>query len=104
MINSYVKTLTPKQKAKLKGLANGISQRYLLGKADLDENFLVTVDKALEAKELIKVGILQNSDQEKEELCDLLKKRLDCEIVQLLGRVITIYRPSKKDPKIVLPK
>ncbi len=97
-------TLKGKQKAYLRGLANRIDHRYLLGKNEPDEGFYEILDKALEAKELIKVGILQNSDQEKEELCDLLKKRLDCEIVQLLGRVITIYRPSKKDPKIVLPK
>ena len=100
MINSYVKTLTPKQKAKLKGLANGISQRYLLGKADLDENFLMTIDKALEAKELIKVGLLQSCVATPKEIAGVLENRLGAQTVQVIGRVIVLYRRSVKDPKI----
>lgn len=102
MIDSYKKTLTPKQKAKLKGLANGISQRYLLGKSELDEGFLVNVDKALEAKELIKVGLLQNCESEPKEIAATLERKLGAETVQIIGRVIVLYRRSVKDPKIEL--
>lgn len=102
MIDAYQKKLTPKQKAKLKGLANPISQRYLLGKADLDEGFLVTVDKALEAKELIKVGLLQTCVATPKEIAETLEKRLGAQTVQIIGRVIVLYRRSLKDPKIEL--
>jgi RNA-binding protein len=60
------------------------------------------LDKALEAKELIKVSLLQNSDLDKDEVAEELEKKLDCGIVQTIGRVIVIYRPSKKHKKIVI--
>ena len=96
--------LTPKQKAYLKGLGNRIEQRYLLGKNEPEDGFYELLDKALEAKELIKVGLLQNSSVDEDLLCENLEKRLNCDIVQRIGRMILIYRPAKKDPKIVLPK
>ena len=96
--------LTPKQKAYLKGLGNRIDQRYLLGKNEPEDGFYELLDKALEAKELIKVGLLQNSSVDEDELCLKLEKRLHCEIVQRIGRMILIYRANEKSPKIVLPK
>lgn len=94
--------LTPKQRAKLKGLANGISQRYLLGKSELDQSFLTMVDKALEAKELIKVGLLQSCEASPREVGEKLEEALGAYIVQTIGRIVILYRPSKKDPRITL--
>ncbi len=93
---------TPKQRAKLKGLANGISQRYLLGKSELDQSFLTMVDKALEAKELIKVGLLQSCEASPREVGEKLEEALGAYIVQTIGRIVILYRPSKKDPRITL--
>jgi len=94
--------LSPKDRAKLKGLANGISQRYLLGKSDLDDAFLNLIDKALEAKELIKVGLLQSCEATPREVGERLEEALGAYIVQTIGRIVILYRPSKKDPKIHL--
>ena len=95
--------LRPYQKAFLKGLANPISQRYLLGKEEPDASFIDELDKALEAKELIKVGLLQTASVEPKELAKDLEKTLGAEVVQIIGRVIVLYRRSKKHPKIVIP-
>ena len=86
----------------LKGLANPIRNRYLLGKGELDEAFLNLVDNALEAHELIKVGLLQNSSSKPKDIAAELEEKLKCGIVQIIGRVIVVYRPSKKNPRIVL--
>ena len=91
--------LTGKQKQQLKALGNSIDHRYLFGKGDVDQAFLKQIDDALEAHELIKVGLLQN---ETKEIGNILSKELNCEIVQLIGRVILIYRKSKKNPRITL--
>ena len=99
---TYVPTLTPKQRAKLKGLANGISHRYLLGKSELDEGFLVSIDNALEAKELIKVGLLPTCSMKPEEVGKLLFDRLRAHTVQTIGRVVVLYRRSQKHPRIEL--
>ena len=99
---TYENKLTPKQKAKLKALANPISHRYLLGKAEPDEGFLVAIDKALEAKELIKVGLLQSCAEKPTEVAATLEKRLRASTVQIIGRVIVLYRRAQKNPKIEL--
>jgi len=94
--------LTPKQRAYLKSLANPIDKRYLIGKGNLDENIVAMLDKALEANELIKVGVLPASSQESEDIAAELEKKLDCGIVQTIGRVIVLYRKSKRNPRIVI--
>ncbi|MCR5491758.1 MAG: YhbY family RNA-binding protein [Bacilli bacterium] len=95
--------LRPYQKAYLKSLANGISHRYLLGKEDPDAAFLDELDKALEARELIKVGLLQTAAVEAKDLAKELEEKLGAEAVQVIGRVIVLYRRSKKHPKIEIP-
>ena len=99
---AYEVTLTPKQRAKLKALANPISQRYLLGKAEPDDGFVSSIEAALEAKELIKVGLLQSCTATPDDVAATLQKRTGCHIVQVIGRVIVIYRRSKKHPTIKL--
>ena len=94
--------LTPKQRAKLKAMANTIHDRYQFGKGEVDDAFVELIDKALEAKELIKVGLLQNAEISAEELANELVKKLDCGLVQKIGRVVILYRPSKKHPTIEL--
>ena len=100
MIRPYRVTLTPKQRAKLKGMANGISHRYLLGKDEIDEGFLVSIDTALEAKELIKVGLLQSCSSKPADVAKELQERLNAHVVQVIGRVIVLYRRSQKHPTI----
>ena len=95
--------LKPYQKAYLKKLANPISHRYLIGKGGLDDKFVVELNNALEARELIKVGILQNASCEPKEIAEELAERLNADLVQIIGRVMVYYRKSKKNPKIVVP-
>ena len=92
------------QKRYLKGLANPISHRYLLGKGEIDESFLSQIDSALEAKELIKVGLNGNCSLTPEEAGEILSSKTGAELVQIIGHVIVLYRRSKKNPKIVLPQ
>ncbi|MCR5490520.1 MAG: YhbY family RNA-binding protein [Bacilli bacterium] len=91
-----------KQKRQLRAMANTISKRHLLGKGAPDEAFFDSIDKALEANELIKIGILETSETSPEELTGMLEEKLGCEVVQVIGRVLVVYRRSKKNPRIVL--
>ena len=95
--------LKPFQKAYLKILANPISHRYLIGKGGLDDKFVAELNDALEARELIKVGILQNASCEPKQIAEELAERLNADLVQVIGRVMVYYRKSKKNPKIVVP-
>ena len=91
--------LTPKQRAILKSHANSISNRHLLGKGEIDEAFIHALDVSLEAHELIKVGLLQTVSYTPKEVADICCEKLGCDIVQIIGKVIVLYRVSKKHPR-----
>jgi RNA-binding protein len=73
-----------------------------IGKGGIGENLIKTVDDALEAKELIKLSVLENSDESARSAADTLAEETDAEVVAVLGRKIVLYRESKKHKKIEL--
>ena len=61
-----------------------------------------TLWDALEARELIKVQVLKNAPYETREACGLLCEAVHADPVLCVGNRFVIYRPARKDPKIVL--
>lgn len=95
--------LTSKQRAYLRGLANALEPALLIGKGGLSENMTGEIDAVLEAKELIKIKILNNSLEEPREVSHELAGRLGAEVVQVIGGKFVLYRQSEENPTIVLP-
>ncbi|AGX41657.1 ribosome assembly RNA-binding protein YhbY [Clostridium saccharobutylicum] len=95
--------ITGKQRAYLRGLANDITPIFQIGKFGIEENFLIQVSQALEARELIKIKVLENSGLDTREASDLICKKIKCEGIQAIGSKITLYKKSKNKPKIELP-
>lgn len=96
--------ITSKQRSYLRSLANNLEPIFQIGKGGLEESFLKQIDEALEARELIKVNVLNNSGYEAREASDFICERLNCEGIQAIGNKIVLYRKSQKKPKIELPK
>ncbi|NLW40750.1 MAG: ribosome assembly RNA-binding protein YhbY [Tissierellia bacterium] len=96
--------LTGKQRSYLKGLANTMDPIFQIGKNGITENFIKQVDDALEARELIKIKVLNNSFLEPKEVANDLAEKLDAEFVQSIGNKFVLYRESKEKKKIQLPK
>lgn len=94
--------MTSRQRAYLKGLANKIDARYQLGKDGIDGNFTSMIDKALEAKELIKVHVLNNSDLSAKDACNEICRLTKAYPIQVIGSRFVIYRESKENPQISL--
>ncbi len=94
--------ITGKQRAKLRGMANQIPALYQVGKDGITENILKQFDDALEARELIKVHILESALLETREAADEIAKKLNAEAVQAIGSKFVLYRKSKNNPKIEL--
>ena len=99
--------LTSKQRAQLRGLANGIDTILHVGKDGLGDNLIKQADDALEARELIKGKVLENSMLTAREAAEDLAKATRSEVVQVIGTKFVLYRQShnkdKKD-RIVLVK
>jgi RNA-binding protein len=96
--------LTGKQRSYLKGLGNNIEPIFQLGKNGLSENFTKQVEEALEARELIKIKILQNCSLEAKEVGIQLAEETGAELVQSIGSKFILYRESKDNKRIELPK
>ena len=94
--------ITSKQRSYLRGLANTIPTIFQLGKEGINENFLKQIDDALEARELLKVNVLDNSGLGAREASDVICAELKCEGVQAIGSKFVLYRKSRNKPKIEL--
>ncbi|GFN34499.1 ribosome assembly RNA-binding protein YhbY [Tepidimicrobium xylanilyticum] len=96
--------LTGKQRSYLKALANTMDPIFQVGKNGITENFVKQVDEALEARELIKIKILNNSHLDPTEVANELMEKTNAEFVQSIGNKFVLYRESKENKKIQLPK
>ena len=92
--------LTSKQRAQLRGLANSIDTILIVGKDGIGDNLVKQADDALEARELIKGKVLENSLMSALEAAEAMTPLTRSEVVQLIGTKFVLYRPShKKDEK-----
>ncbi len=96
--------MTGKQRAYLRGIANGIEAKYQIGKGGIDEETVEMVNLALEANEIIKIKILENAFLDTRSACDEICEATGAEPVQCIGNKFVIYRESKKNKTIILPK
>ncbi|NLY61583.1 MAG: ribosome assembly RNA-binding protein YhbY [Clostridiales bacterium] len=95
--------LTSKQRSYLRGMANGIDSIFQVGKGGINQNLIKQLDDALEARELIKVNVLPNAEEDVKDIFHRMAQELSAEEVQVIGNRFVIYRKSKKNPKIELP-
>ncbi|HKM01108.1 MAG TPA: ribosome assembly RNA-binding protein YhbY [Sedimentibacter sp.] len=88
--------LTGKQRSFLKALANSVDSIMQIGKGGITENVLNQIDDALEARELIKISILNNSMLEAKETANEIAESVGAEYVQSIGNKFVLYRESKQ--------
>ena len=94
--------MTGKERAALRRMANTIQPIFQIGKGGVGEAMLEQLGMALDARELIKITVLETADVTAREACDVLCQALGAEPVQCIGRKVTIYRRNDKEPKIQL--
>lgn len=104
IINLMEDNMTSKQRAYLKSLAMKIDPIYNIGKGSISPELVQGVRDALEARELIKVGVLQNCMDDPKELATVLAERTRSQVVQVIGKKIVLYKESKNRKRIELPK
>ena len=95
--------MTSKQRAYLRSLANTMQPIVHVGKDGVNDNMIKQVWDALEARELIKGTVLQNSPCDAREAIAEICERTHAEPVQCIGNKFVIYRPASENPRIELP-
>lgn len=95
--------LTGKQKRFLRSEAHHLQPLIQIGKNGLTQSVIEQIEEALEAKELIKVNILQNCGEDKNEIAGVLEEREGVNVVQIIGNIIVLYKESEEKKRIELP-
>jgi RNA-binding protein len=94
--------ITSKQRAYLRSLANSEPTIMQIGKGGIGENLIKTISDALEARELIKLSVLENCGYTAREAADELAEALGAEVAGVIGRKFILYRESEKNKRIEL--
>jgi RNA-binding protein len=94
--------LTSKQRAYLRSLASNEPTIMQIGKGGIGENLVKTVSDALEARELIKLSVLENSGEEARTVAEELAAAVGAEVVGVVGKKVILYRESEKKKRIEL--
>ncbi|MBE7014847.1 MAG: YhbY family RNA-binding protein [Ruminococcaceae bacterium] len=96
--------ITSKQRAYLRSLANTVPAQYQIGKGEISKNQVKMLLDGMEANEIIKINVLENSLRTARDVCDELVELTGAEPVQVIGKKIVLYKESKKNKTIKLPK
>ena len=96
--------ITGKQRSYLKKLGQQLDPMVFIGKAGLTENIKKELENNFEARELVKVKLQEGADLDAKTVANELAEELEAEFVQAIGRKFVLYRESKENKQIELPK
>ena len=96
--------LNSRQRAQLRGMANDYETILQIGKGGISENTIKQVNDALEARELIKLRVLETCPLSSRAAADELAMAVKCDVVQVIGSRFILYRESKNNKTIKLVK
>ncbi len=88
--------MTSKQRAMLKGLAMTMEPVLQIGKSTLTPELCRAAEEAIEARELIKLSVLNNCTDDPKAMAEELAEATGSEVVQVIGKKIVLYRQARK--------
>ena len=94
--------MNSKKRAFLKKKAHNLEPMVRIGKDGLNENIIQSILDAIDSRELLKVKILQNCEEEKTVIYSKLMDINDFEVVGMIGRTIIIFKENRENPSISL--
>ena len=88
--------MTGKERAELRSQAHHLDPIINIGKESLTPEVTAAISEAIEARELIKVGVLKNCMDDPHELAEIVAERTGSQVIQVMGKKITLYKYNKK--------
>lgn len=95
-------TLSSKNIKQLKKESHHLNPIFQVGKNGVTDNFIEQINDVLEKRELIKISVLQNCLEDKDDIAEEISKSTESDIVSIIGNTIIIYRESKNNKQIEL--
>ena len=96
--------MTSKQRAYLKSLASSIDPLFQIGKGSVTPEVVEAISEAFNNRELLKIAVLKNCMDDPRAIAEVVAERTRSQVVQVIGKKIVLYKPDKKNPKIILPQ
>ena len=96
--------MTSKQRAYLRSLANTLEPIFQIGKSGISENLIQQLSDALDARELIKIHVLETAPDTAKSLGIEISNLTNSTLVQTIGNKITLFKQKEKNSKYELPK
>ena len=90
--------LTSKQRAKLRSTAQSYDPIFYIGKSGISDEIISQLENAINARELIKLGVQENCEYSAREAADIIAPKLSADVVAVIGRKFVLFRRSR-DPK-----
>ena len=89
--------LNSKQRAALRGMANGYDPVLQVGKGKINEQMIADANEKLDSDELIKISVLENAGMTASEAAAEFAAATKSDVVQVIGRRFILYRKSRKE-------
>ncbi|HRX58768.1 MAG TPA: YhbY family RNA-binding protein [Eubacteriales bacterium] len=84
--------MTGAQRAVFRKAANSLKPIFQIGKEDIGENLIQSVDEALAKRELIKLAVLETSTLTAKQAAEIIAARTGADVIQCIGRKFVLYR------------
>ena len=95
--------LNSKQRAYLRSLSTDLDTIFQIGKSGVTDEICIQIANALEARELIKARVLDNSGYSTKEAANEIAEAINCDVVSCVGSKFVLYKESEKKKRIELP-
>lgn len=95
-------TLSSKNIKQLKKASHHLNPIFQVGKNGVTDNFIEQINDVLEKRELLKISVLQNCLEDKEDIAEAVSEATDSNVVSIIGNTIILYRESGTNKKIEL--
>lgn len=95
--------ITSKQRAYLRAMSQNLDTIFQIGKGGINEEICNQIFNALEARELIKARVLDNSGYTAKEAASIIAEVIECDVVSCVGSRFVLYKESEKKKRIELP-
>jgi len=96
--------MTSKQRAYLKSLASTMDPLFQIGKGSVTPEVIEAISEAFNNRELLKIAVLKNCMDDPRAIAEVVAERTRSQVVHVIGKKIVLYKPDKKNPKIILPQ
>lgn len=85
------------ERAEFRKTANGLKPIFQIGKEDIGDHLVKSVDEALKKREILKIAVLETSSLSAKEAAGVLAERLGAEVIQCIGRKFVLYRKKPEE-------